>query len=423
LWVLLLVALAGALSNGRSLWWSAAGALFALIVISVAWAYLSVNWLRLRRRTLTRVAQVGQILEEEFVLTNLSWIPKLWLEVRDFSTLPGHAASRVLGFVGGRRWRGWRVQTVCRERGRYNLGPLTLRSGDPLGVYQRDRQIARTSAILVHPAIFEFRQFPLPSGTLPGGDSLRRRTHYVTTNAAGVRDYATGDGINRIHWPTTARRQRLIVKEFELDPMSDAWIALDLHAGAHIRAGGEAGGEAGGDSADMEGEAPDPASPNLQALLPPSTEEYAVSMAASVARHFLRQDRSIGLVAYAQHREALASDRGERQLGKLLEMLSVLRAAGDVPFDRVLRAEAPTFQRGSTVVAISASTDLAWALAVQQMVRSGLRVVAVVVDGASFGGAADPAPLIGALAEAGAVVRRLRRDEPLDQAIEQPVAR
>jgi uncharacterized protein (DUF58 family) len=419
LWVLLLVALAGALSNGRSLWWSAAGALLALIVVAVAWAFLSVNWLRVRRRTLTRIAQVGQVLEEEFILTNLSWIPKLWLEVRDHSTLPGHAASRVLGFVGSGRWRGWRVQTVCRERGRFDLGPLTLRSGDPLGVYQRDRRIARTSTILVHPATFEFGQFPLPAGSLPGGDSLRRRTHYVTTNAAGVREYAAGDGFNRIHWPTTARRQRLIVKEFELDPMSDVWIALDLHAGAQSRAAVEAD-----EALETEGLAgPAPGPPDVLALLPPATEEYAVAMAASVGRHFLRLDRSVGLVAYGQHREALPSDRGERQLSKLMEMLSVLRADGDVPFDRVLRAEAPTFQRGSTVVAVSPSADLAWALSVQQMVRSGLRVVAVVVDGASFGGAADTAPLIGALAEAGAVVRVARRGVPLDQAVEQPVGR
>jgi hypothetical protein len=56
------------------------------------------------------------------------------------------------------------------------------------------------------------------SGLLSGGEALRRRTHYVTTNASGVRDYAPGDSFSRIHWRSTARRNRLIVKEFELDP-------------------------------------------------------------------------------------------------------------------------------------------------------------------------------------------------------------
>jgi uncharacterized protein (DUF58 family) len=51
---------------------------------------------------------------------------------------------------------------------------------------------------------------------------------YVTTNVAGVREYAPGDSFNRIHWPSTARAGRLIVKEFELDPTADIWLFLDM---------------------------------------------------------------------------------------------------------------------------------------------------------------------------------------------------
>ena len=73
-------------------------------------------------------------------------------------------------------------------------------------------------------------------GILPGGDALRRRTHYVTTNASGVRDYAPGDSYSRIHWRSTARRDRLIVKEFELDPLADIWIVPDMSVFGHTSA-------------------------------------------------------------------------------------------------------------------------------------------------------------------------------------------
>lgn len=234
IWGLLLIALVGALSTGRSLWWTFTGTLFMLIVIPVVWAWLGVNWLRITRRTFTRVAQVGEVLEEEFKLTNLSRIPKLWVEVRDYSTLPGHYASRVVSLVGGRQWRGWRVKTHCVQRGRYTLGPLTVCSGDPLGIYQMQRRLSIVHTILVYPATVDLLDFPLPATFLTGGDALRRRTHHVTTNAAGVRDYMVGDSINRIHWPTSVRRQRLIVKEFELDPIADIWVALDLFSAAHF---------------------------------------------------------------------------------------------------------------------------------------------------------------------------------------------
>lgn len=412
--LLFIVTLAGALGSGKSLWWSFAGALFALIGVSVLWAWFGVNWLRVRRRTLTHVAQVGQTLDEEFMLTNLSRIPKLWVEIRDQSTLPGHFASRVVGLIGPLKWRGWRISTFCSQRGRYTLGPLLVRSGDPLGIYQMERAIQKISNILVYPAIFEFREFPLPAGYLPGGEALRRRTHYVTTNASGVRDYMTGDVINRIHWPLSMKRQRLTVKEFELDPMSEIWIMLDLDFGA----------QAGMPQPDTDVGADDlteTAHTTRTFMLPPQTEEYAVSMAASVAQHFLRQDRAVGLVTYAHHREVLSSDRGERQINKMMEMLSALRADGAVPFDRVMRAEGAVLPRGATVIAISPSSDVSWALSTQQMVRSGLRVVAVVVDAQSFGGTEPAAPVIGALAEAGAIVRVVKRGEPLPTAIERSV--
>ena len=410
--LLFLVTLAGALSSGKALWWSFAGALFALLIVSVLWAWLGVNWLRISRRTLTRVAQVGQVLEEEFLLTNLSRIPKLWTEVRDFSTLPGHYASRVVGWVNGKQWRGWRITTFCSQRGRYTLGPMVISSGDPLGIYQMRRTLNRVNSILVYPATWQFGEFPLPGGHLPGGEAQRRRTHYVTTNASGVRDYMTGDVINRIHWPLSMKRMRLTVKEFELDPMSEIWILLDLDRAAQVS---------------MPAAEPTPdgiteITPGTPAtfVLPPQTEEYAIAMAASVAQHFLKQGRAIGMVTYNQHREMLNSDRGERQINKVMETLSVLHADGPLPFERVLRAEGALLPRGATVIAISASTDVRWALSMQQMVRSGLRSVAVVIDAETFGGAPS-APVIGALAEAGAVVRVVKRGQSLSEAIEQPV--
>jgi uncharacterized protein (DUF58 family) len=246
---------------------------------------------------------------------------------------------------------------------------------------------------------------------MPGGDALRRRTHYVTTNAAGVRDYVAGDSINRIHWPLSAKRQRLVVKEFELDPLADVWVAVDLYGPVQQRAGESA--------LDVEVARLEGAGGEGEAFqLPPDTEEYAISVAASVAQHFLQQDRVVGLIAYGKHRELIQGERGERQSTKIMETLSVVRAEGEIPFDRVLATETLSLSRGMTLVAISPSPDAAWALVVQHAVRSGLRVVAIVIDGASFGRMEPSDAIIAALADSGAIVRVVRYGEPIPQAIE-----
>ena len=127
-----LLSLAFALNTGRDLAWNIFYLITATILLSALWAYTNVNWVRVGRFTRARRAQVGKLAEEQFEVRNLSRLPKLWLEVRDFSTLPGHHASHVVSSLGGQRRQRWMVRTVCQQGGRFMLGPLTLSSGDPL---------------------------------------------------------------------------------------------------------------------------------------------------------------------------------------------------------------------------------------------------------------------------------------------------
>jgi uncharacterized protein (DUF58 family) len=320
---------------------------------------------------------VGRPLEERLAVRNTSSIPKLWLEVRDHSDLPGHEASLVVDSLAPGRERVWVVRSMCRERGRFRLGPLSLTTGDPFGLFQVTRQVPQTTNIVVYPLTFDLPDFTLPLGPMPGGDALRRRTHYVTANAAGVRDYAPGDSFNRIHWRSTARRDRLIVKEFELDPLSDIWIFLD---GDHdVQAGQETHGQ---------GETPTPfwVGSRERVTLPARTEEYAVSVAATLAQYFIRHNRTVGMITYGRGREIVQPDRSERQLTKMLETLAVFRAVGHVHLVDALSIESQQLPRWSTLIVVTSASDTRWVLAAQSLRRHGLRVVAVVVDAASFGG-------------------------------------
>ncbi|MCI0395133.1 MAG: DUF58 domain-containing protein, partial [Chloroflexi bacterium] len=232
--ILGLLSLLGGLTTGRDLFFNITYLLGLLLIVSFVWAWSNINWVYISRTTRTRRTQAGRPLEERFSVRNTSILPKLWLEVRDFSTLPVHYASKVVDNLGPRAAFTWRVSTICRQRGRYQLGPILLSSSDPFGLFPMQRELTPTTNVVVYPLTFDIHQFALPVGVLPGGDALRRRTHYVTTNASGVRDYAPGDSFSRIHWRSTARRDRLIVKEFELDPLADIWIVPDMAVFTHV---------------------------------------------------------------------------------------------------------------------------------------------------------------------------------------------
>ncbi|MGQ9585281.1 MAG: DUF58 domain-containing protein [Anaerolineae bacterium] len=351
----------------------------ALVLVSALWAWYNVLGVEVRREPASNRSQVGKALEERVTVHNRSPLTKLWLEVQDHSTLPGHVASQVVtGLAGGRR-REWLVRTWCYRRGRFTLGPITLTSGDPFGIFRVQRQIPATLSIVVYPATVDLSYFPTLVGEYPGGDAMRRRTHHVTTNVAGVRDYVPGDGFNRIHWPSTARTGRLIVKEFELDPTADIWVFLDMDREVQVSApwAEESFAERTGPALLWERRG--------ELELPPSTEEYAVTAAATLVQHFLRQGRAVGLAAYAQRREVIQADRGDRQLGKILETLAVMTAEGRVPLAQVLLAEGTALGRGVAIVTVTSDPTTDWVSALRHLQRRGVRTLAVLIVAETFG--------------------------------------
>lgn len=375
IWVLLI---AFAYQTQRDIFFRLAYLIFALVIFSFFWALYGVATFELKRQVITPRTQVGQVAEERFFVRNTGAFPKVWLEVRDESELPNHHVSRVLSGLRAHAGWSWSVRTVCRRRGRFYFGPITIASGDPFGIFIVRRRLPGTTAtITVHPATVDLATFALPMGHLPGGEQVHRRTHHTTTNVSGTRDYAPGDSFNRIHWRSTARMDRLIVKEFELDPAADVWMFCDMERAVQAAQWWDDKWDSG-DLSDLW-------FAGHELRLPPATEEYVVTITASIAKYFLRRQRSVGLVTYGNRREVIQPDRGERQLNRLLEVLSVLRSDGNTPFDHVIGVESARLARNVTLVAVTPSTDLAWIRAAREAKRRGLRVITAFVDANTFG--------------------------------------
>jgi uncharacterized protein (DUF58 family) len=403
--------------------------LFAVLLAAFLWAQFSKRGLRVRRSVEPAQAQVGGTVQETIEIENLSWLRKLWLEVRDRSTLPGHHVGAVVS-LKGRAAKRWRVRTLCTHRGLYRLGPTAILTGDPFGLFMTGRVFDTGAELLVYPAIVPLQSFGLPSGELPGGGRTERRSFHSTPNAAGIREYMPGDAMNRIHWPVSARTQKLMVKEFELDPTADLWLILDLHAGVHVAANDHAshddgyeprpragwmpglardGGAAAG--ADLHQASPIP--------LDPTTEEYAVAVAASLAAYFLSQGKSVGMIAWGQHRVTLPADRGGRQLTKILRALAVLRAEGHMPLGEVLAAEQRLFGKQDTLVVVTPSLADEWVQSLQAQLFRVASAATVIVEPGTFGGGGNPLLTVSALSALNVPSYMVKRDDALDAALRQ----
>ncbi len=388
LWVISLAAGAMATTSALSQLFYRLSYIWALLLlISAGMAWLALRNVKLRRTARSLRSQVGLVFEERFEIQNQGRLPRIWIEVRDCSTLPGARASHILTMIGGREGRSYLARTRLQTRGVFPLGPTVLISGDLFGLFPVRKEFPNQDALLVYPPMFDIFSFPNPPGLLPGGESLRRRTPQITSNAAGVRDYVQGDPLNRIHWASTARRNRLIVKEFELDPLAEVWIFIDANQGMHSRLPHQL----------PEYDPQDFWRKRAPIALPPATEEYAVSIAASLARYYIQKSRAVGMVAASQILQVLPADRGVRQLNKILESLSLLRAEGRLPFEALVDAQARHMPRGSTVILVTTSAEKGVLKIADILLRRGHHPVAIVIDSTTFGGYSTAEKLVASL--------------------------
>ncbi len=344
------------------------------------WVTLAARALHFQRRAETARARVGDLLREQFEVYNAGRLPVLWLEVR---TAP-LSGSRLLTLVGGRQRRFYVARTWLTRRGSFPLGPTTLIVSDPLGLFRLRRQFPATRSLIVFPPIYPIAAFLSPAGLLPGGHVIRRKTMEITPHAAGLRDYLPGDPLKRIHWPTSVRRGRLMVKEFEQDPQAEVWLLLDAQQAV------QAGRPFAGSETLVESQ---PFMRRPKPSLPPATLEYGIAVAASLAHFFIAQKRTVGLVVRDRTYTMLPAERGERQENKILETLALLEGRGDLPISALLRAQAHQIPRGASVVLITPSTsgDLLLATAEAQLRR--LQALVILLDAETFGGAPGAASL------------------------------
>jgi uncharacterized protein (DUF58 family) len=275
----------------------------------------------------------------------------------------------------------------CLKRGLYTVGPLTVRSGDPFGLFRVRRTFGALHSLLVYPLPEALPHFWAPPAELAGDGRLRRPTHFVTPTAASVREYEPGDSFARIHWPSTARLGQLMVKTFDVEPASDVWVVLDLQREVQAGAGDQ------------------------------STEEYGVRIACSVANHFLAGHRPVGYMASGAEPTVLPPDRGRQHLARILEVLALARGVGTAPLADLLNQEGGRFGRRSTLVVITPSTEEGWVAALEGLVERGVKVAVVALEAASFGARGSPLLAFSALAAGSLPTYWVRRGDDLAAAL------
>jgi uncharacterized protein (DUF58 family) len=158
--------------------------------------------------------------------------------------------SPVLGardpFDGGRRWArfhiaplepGELVRAAYRlptgERGIFPLGPLEMSLGDPFGLARRTVEAAALATLTVYPHIDDIRPLPQARSTDPSGYTSQPSVGAGGEDFYALRPYELGDDLRRVHWPSTARQDELMIRQDELPWQGLVTVFADLRSPVH----------------------------------------------------------------------------------------------------------------------------------------------------------------------------------------------
>ncbi len=299
-------------------------------------------------------AHVGEQLKITYTLRNAGHLPKGWLEIHNPTSLPGGLPGRALS-LSPRGERSWLIRAPLTRRGHYRIEPLQIRTGDPFGLFESSATVGQGVTIVVYPRVDPLPFWRLPAADLEGAHTSPERTLQTTPLVNGIRPWAPGDSMNRIHWKTTARFGEIQVKEFDLEQTADAWIFLDLDEAVQAGEGDE------------------------------STAEAAIRVAASVADKAIVENRAVGLTVNAHRTAVLPADRGSRQHLKIMQLLAAVDGDGTTPFSEALVRGLGRVRRGMTAVVVTSSHERDWVRPLATLRTRGVGCIVVLVDAPAYG--------------------------------------
>jgi uncharacterized protein (DUF58 family) len=363
----------------------AAGLVLA-VLLALAWVRISVRRPEVRRRWSREDLVEGDDVTVELVLARDSRAP-----------LPDVVAHESVGRLGERevelhpRGRGGYVgayRLAGVPRGRHRFAPVRFAVADPFGLAGATLAVDEQQALVVYPRLTELGHLFFDGGAGPndGHRLLLRRPAGFELHS--VREYQQGESLRRVHWPSTAHRGMLMVKELEDAPRDEVAVLLD------------------GDAAGVAGTAPD------------SSFDAVVRAAGSVLLAQVRRGRRsiLALNTAGRETQAVTSDGPEWQ--RALELLAAAEPDARTPAAALLDSGVGPAARSLELVVVTSRIEPALVSRLVERALTRRPVALVHVDAASFAdGPRRPEPGLLRLQAAGVPVAVVRKGDDLAEAL------
>lgn len=333
--------------------------LLAIPLVSFLWLALTYFSRKIHlSRKITLKIEEDDFLDITLEVKNQSFLPISDMVIEDFLSCAGETEKKkfiILNFLLPGETNRLNYRCLCPQRGRYDLGPMIAYFFDPLGLFYFKEIYPIYSETYVYPKTFNIRKFPtLNKGSSPWMGVETSRVSGDDDEFYGVREYRRGDPIKKIHWMASARKNQLIVKEFQRQSFFRATILFNLEKEDNFGEGKE------------------------------TVAEYTIKIVASIAQYLTHLGVSIEVISHAGETVHIPFNKGAEHLDEILKFLTIAQ-----PESRVTLLELfETFQRNiledSSLIVVMTDKNKFFLPAVLSLGVRNVSIVPIILNCATF---------------------------------------
>jgi uncharacterized protein (DUF58 family) len=333
--------------------------LLSATVVSLAWlllAYFTVH-LQLSRKVVSRINE-GDTLEVALKIQSRGFLPVFNFILEDnfsSSLLDQEKKSFFIGYLGLKSSCKIKYDYLCFKRGEYKIGPFIVYFFDPLNLLFFKRIYNVYSEVVVYPQIFKIEKFPaLTRSILPWFGIETARSSGDEDEFYGVREYKEGESVKKIHWISSARKNNLIVKQYQLQSFFGTTIIFNLEKSKNLGEGKE------------------------------SVAEYIIKIAASVAYHLTERGVSIELLVHIGEMVHLPFNKGQEHLEDILRVLAVAQVESRISLSEVFEEFSRYIPNDSSIVVVMSDQDYADLPRMLSLYSRGVSLIPLIVVSDTF---------------------------------------
>ena len=326
-------------------------------ILLLAINLLMIGKIQVARKMITEITE-NEYLNINLTLYNKGIYPLFNIELNDFlgcASKDKHKSIFIDWLKPKKKFMA-NYSCICEKRGKYTIGPVTLTFYGLLGIVYAKKTLGIRNTVYVYPQTFEIKKTPsLTKGYLPWFGLETIPSSGEDDEFFGLREYKFGDPLKRIHWLSVARKNKLMVKEFQRCSFYQVTVIFILNKTENAGKGKE------------------------------SVSEYIIKIAASLTRYFIEKNICIEILAHAgKLAKYYPSNKGKDYMEEIFKFYAEAEAESKISVGEFLYEYYNLIPHHSTLFIILTEKNIDTLLGILHLKELDISIVALVVISATF---------------------------------------